>query len=290
MSVLLVTSDAHDGLFRDGEPGAPALDAALAARGIESRWVLWDDPEVDWAGAELICVRATWDYQERPQEFLAWAARLDQSRLLNGADVFTWNHDKSYLAELADVDGLPVVPTIAALGLDELRAAIDATGRSVIKPAVGAGGYGLLIAEDSADRRLLPVSVRRQVVQPVVTSIETVGEVSVFVVGGEAVCQVRKRPAAGELRVHEHFGGVSQPVELEPAPVGVALDAWRWLESKFGRELHYLRVDLLWWGDRWCVSELEAIEPGLYLDVVPDNADPFADLVRDTLARRHAGD
>ena len=27
------------------------------------------------------------------------------------------------------------------------------------------------------------------------------------------------------------------------------------------------------------VSELELIEPGLYLDVVPDNADAFADLV-----------
>jgi hypothetical protein len=27
------------------------------------------------------------------------------------------------------------------------------------------------------------------------------------------------------------------------------------------------------------VSELEATEPGLYLDVVPENAGPFADLV-----------
>ena len=33
----------------------------------------------------------------------------------------------------------------------------------------------------------------------------------------------------------------------------------------------------------WCVGELEAIEPGLYLDVLPATAEPFADLVVDRL-------
>jgi hypothetical protein len=37
-----------------------------------------------------------------------------------------------------------------------------------------------------------------------------------------------------------------------------------------------------WQGD-WVLSELEAIEPGLYLDVDPSNAAPFADLVRAAL-------
>ena len=40
MTVLLATS----GELPRGEPGAPALDAALATRGIEARWVVWDDP------------------------------------------------------------------------------------------------------------------------------------------------------------------------------------------------------------------------------------------------------
>ena len=31
--------------------------------------------------------------------------------------------------------------------------------------------------------------------------------------------------------------------------------------------------------ERWVVSELELIEPGLYLDVAPGNADPFAEMV-----------
>jgi hypothetical protein len=33
----------------------------------------------------------------------------------------------------------------------------------------------------------------------------------------------------------------------------------------------------------WAVSELELIEPGLYLDVEPANADRFAGLVRSLL-------
>ena len=49
--------------------------------------------------------------------------------------------------------------------------------------------------------------------------------------------------------------------------------------------MDYLRVDLLRWDGQWVVSELELIEPGLYLDVSPANAEPFADL----LAARAAG-
>jgi hypothetical protein len=50
--------------------------------------------------------------------------------------------------------------------------------------------------------------------------------------------------------------------------------------ARFGRPMDYLRVDLLQWDGAWAVSELELIEPGLYLDVSPANAAPFADLVR----------
>ncbi len=38
------------------------------------------------------------------------------------------------------------------------------------------------------------------------------------------------------------------------------------------------------WEDAWVVSELELIEPGLYLDVDPRAAGPFADLVRTWLS------
>ena len=74
MTVLLATS----GDLPSGEPGAHVLDAALAERGIDHAWARWDDPDVDWASADLAAVRSTWDYAGRPAEFVAWAASLDQ--------------------------------------------------------------------------------------------------------------------------------------------------------------------------------------------------------------------
>ena len=68
-------------------------------------------------------------------------------------------------------------------------------------------------------------------------------------------------------------------VDIDPEIAAVALQANDWLTQRFGRELDYVRVDLLSYGDAWVVSELEAIEPGLYLDILPANAEPFADLI-----------
>ena len=60
----------------DGEPGHQALDDAFARRGIDATWAAWDDPDVAWPEADLVAVRSTWDYMERLDQFLAWAARL----------------------------------------------------------------------------------------------------------------------------------------------------------------------------------------------------------------------
>jgi hypothetical protein len=274
VSVLLVTS-------RDlptGEPGAAALDDALAARGVDSRWVAWDDPTVDWASASLVVARSPWDYTERPEEFLAWARSLDQERLLNGADVFTWNHDKRYLLDLRR---LPTVPTAWVTSAAQLVAAVDDLGTAVVKPAVGAGGIGLSVLGAGLDQAAAEVHVEAGavVVQPLVTSIRTRGEVSVFVIDGVPVCQVVKVPVGAEVRVHEEYGGSSTVVPLDPACVDLAIAAMAEADARFGRRLAYGRVDMLWWEERWVVSELELIEPGLYLDVAPDNAYPFADLV-----------
>ncbi|NHA00447.1 hypothetical protein G5V59_11325 [Nocardioides sp. W3-2-3] len=95
-TVLLATYD----LMPDGEPGGDLLVEAFAERGVDARWARWDDPSVDWAGADLVAARSVWDYHRRLPEFLAWASRVEATTpLLNGAEVFGWNADKIYLAE-----------------------------------------------------------------------------------------------------------------------------------------------------------------------------------------------
>ena len=130
----------------------PRRGAAPAA-GSTRAWACWDDPAVDWAAADLVAVRSTWDYTERPEEFLAWARAVDgRTLLLNGADVFAWNHDKAYLAELGDgarrARRAPPTPSRSS------RAAVAAFGTAVVKPRVGAGGGGVIVVDDPADPRL----------------------------------------------------------------------------------------------------------------------------------------
>jgi glutathione synthase/RimK-type ligase-like ATP-grasp enzyme len=285
MTVLLATS----GDLPQGEPGAGALDAVLRDRGIDAAWARWDDPTVDWDAADLVAVRSTWDYVTRHAEFLAWTASLDQSRLLNGADVFAWNHDKRYLTELGD---LPAVPTMLAHDRTTLVEGVRRFGTAVVKPRVGAGGAGLLVVTDPDDPRLgRPVRSHPDypevdgpwVVQPLVDSIRTHGEASVYVLGGGVGQRFDKQPGEGDVRVNEEFGGRVRAVDTGDV-ADLVMRAYDAMTERFGRPMDYLRVDLLRWDGDWVVSELELIEPGLYLDVSLANAEPFADLVAARLA------
>lgn len=270
--VLLVTCSS----YADGEPGHEHLDAALAHRGIGSAWVSWDDPHVDWASAELVVVRSTWDYQERLTDFLGWAGSVGSS-LLHGVDVFRWNTDKSYLVELAEHGGVPVVPTASVDNPVDLRAAIARHQPAVVKPRVGAGGQGMVVVYDSGT--WLPVDGGPWIVQPLVASVMTEGEQSVFVLGGRPVSQVRKVAGQDDYRVHEHFGGSSFETPLDPEAALLAARTVAVCTELLGSELVYARIDLMRHDGELVVSEVEITEPGLYLDHVPANADLFADVL-----------
>jgi glutathione synthase/RimK-type ligase-like ATP-grasp enzyme len=272
--VLLVTSRQ----WAEGEPGHGALDAALTSQGLASRWVVWDDRDVDWTTAEVVAVRSAWDYEDRLGEFLGWASGVG-SALLNGVNVFRWNTDKHYLVELQEY-GLPVVPTVAASTVFDVRAAADRFGLAVVKPRVGAGGRGVEVVTDG--RVWLPQPDAQDgpwIVQPLVPSIHTEGETSVFVIGGHPVSQVRKLPSSADFRVHEQFGGTSRAVELSPEAALLAAEAIAAVVDLIGDEIVYGRVDMMRYDGRLVVSEVELTEPGLYLDVSPLNALPFADAV-----------
>ena len=268
MSVDLLLATSRD--WPQGEPGAAVLDAALAERGVAARWACWDDADVDWTGP-LVAVRSTWDYDARREEFMAWAGSVP--RLMNGADVFAWNTDKAYLVELAEA-GLPVVPTLVVDEEAGLPAAVDRFGSAVIKPRVGAGGRGVVVAGAE------PPGPGPWVVQPLVESIRTEGETSVFVLGGEPVSMVRKLPAGEEIRVHEHYGGTTVAVVPTDEATRLARHTVQAAARILGRRLDYARVDQMRLADGiLAVGELEVTEPGLYLEELPVNGAAFADLV-----------
>lgn len=271
-----------------GEPGHRWLDEALAVAGISARWVCWDDPDVDWAGS-LVAVRSTWDYHDRLGDFLAWASTVP--RLLNGSAAFVWNTDKAYLTELAAA-GIPVVPTVVVDGEEDLPAAIAAVWEqdeaAVVKPRVGAGGHGVTVFDGTdggpADLDEAGLEPGPWVVQPLVASVRTEGETSVFVLGGEPVSMVRKLPVGDEIRVNEEYGGTTVAVVPTQEATSCAHRAVQVVERILGVRLDYARVDLIRLADGvLAVSEVELTEPGLYLEELPANGAAFTALVASLL-------
>jgi glutathione synthase/RimK-type ligase-like ATP-grasp enzyme len=265
----------------DGE-GGPLLTEALAHRGVDAGWAVWDDPAVDWAGADLVAVRSVWDYHRRLPEFLAWARVVEQSTtLLNGAATFEANADKAYLLGLGSV---PTVPTVL-LEHEGLRAGLDAAlerwGTVVVKPRTGASGVGVVVADHVDDLRLAGLTTGPWLAQPLVDSVRTVGETSVYVFDGRALTQADKRPGGGadgdEIRVQEEYGGTTVAAPLDPERAALAERAVAAAAGPGGAA--YARVDLMLGDGGWCVSEVELIEPGLYLEVLAENAEHFADVV-----------
>lgn len=265
----------------EGEPGHEALDEALAARGITFAWHRWDDPLVEWSEARLVAVRSAWDYDARIADFLGWAHRVGPG-LLHGVDVFRWNTDKSYLLDLARL-GVPIVPSVLPEDLVELRAAVGRFGTSVVKPRVGAGGRGMQVIWEAES--YLPVRDPHYVVQPLVHSIFTEGELSVFVIDGRPVSSVRKVASRRDVRVHEQYGGTTSEIPLDPDLAVQAAEAIAACGELLGVQLVYGRVDFLFYEGRYVVSEVELTEPGLYLDVLPRNGEVFAAALAELLGR-----
>src|ERR1700712_1300814 len=223
----------------DGEEwaGTHHLLPALRERGIEGRWVVWDDAGVDWS-QHLVALRSTWDYEQRREQFLAWTRTLP--RVLNSATVFEWNTDKAYLPELA-ASGVPVVPTTAVGRLEGLLGAVAGFGHAVVKPSTGAGGRGVVVLDGSSGAAP-EFGAGPWVVQPLVESVRTEGETSVFVLDGQVVSQAQKVPALGEIRVHELYGGTTVATPVSDEAADLARRTVQAAEQLLGERLDYARV------------------------------------------------
>ena len=88
----------------------PLLEA-LRRAGMSAEVLAWDAPSEPPSPARVTVLRSTWNYPERPAEFLAWIERTAaRSSLFNPAPTLRWNTHKRYLLEL-ESRGVPVVDT-----------------------------------------------------------------------------------------------------------------------------------------------------------------------------------
>jgi glutathione synthase/RimK-type ligase-like ATP-grasp enzyme len=269
----------------EGDEDSPALVRALAARGIEARPAVWDDLSVDWAAFDLVVVRSTWDYAERRDAFVAWAAALP--RVLNELEVLTWNTDKRYLRELERA-GVSVVPTSFLEPGEPFEAP---HGRFVVKPAVSAGARHSAryepgrAAEARAHVARLHGLGRAVMVQPYLDGVETHGETGIVYIGGSYSHSVRKaalllpgQPPGEALYLEEQVER-ARPSEAECAVAEATLRV-------APEGLLYARVDLVPGPEGPVVLEVELTEPSLWLGYAPGAAERFADAIAAAVSRR----
>ncbi|HVU65090.1 MAG TPA: hypothetical protein VHC70_14005 [Phycisphaerales bacterium] len=247
------------------------MHAALREAGHEPVDVAWDDPEASVDGLDVLAIRSSWNYHERPEEFLRWIdAAAARTTLVNGASIVRWNIHKRYLLSLAEA-GVPVVPTrLTPRGREpagDVLGGMDLRHGCVVKPAIGAGSAGV--------RRFAPeeiggaawwirdLSSRVDVlVQPYLHGFQDPGERSLIWIDSAWTHAIRKRPRfAGE---HERVDASEDPTDRE---IGVARQAL----AAAPAGCRYARVDLVRDAEgRPAVSELELIEPSLYFVQSPD--------------------
>jgi hypothetical protein len=253
----------------EGDGDDDGLVGALRQRGLHARWLSWDDPET--LDADLVILRATWDYIDRLDEFVAWSTRV--RNLLNPPQVVVWNTDKRYLADLADA-GVPTVPSLFFARGEKIR--LPDADEVVVKPAIGVGSVGALRFSDPDEARAhaaaLQLEGRSVLVQPYDPRIED-GETALVFLGGRQSHAFTKGPILpppGQAPVFDESGTYAEETltpadpDFEVWDVGHAALAAGAAHLRIDvGDLLYARVDVI--GDRRDaqVLELELVEPSL---------------------------
>jgi hypothetical protein len=276
----------------DLDPDDAPLVAALRERGYEVSAPVWNDQSVDWSTFDLVVVRSTWDYTERPRDFRWWAQRVGQvTRLLNPPSVIAWNIDKTYQRTMESA-GLPIVPTIwmdpeRNFNARAIHTRFPAFGHFVIKPTVSAGSRdtGRYDAGETPSRALAITHVkdllgagRHVMVQRYLKQVDTVGETALVYFDGVLSHAVRKAPLLeGPYRAGEMDGVLYKEEVMTAREPSEALPT---LVPGVDGTLPYARVDLIPDDEgNPVVLELELIEPSLFFAQAPGSVERFVDTI-----------
>lgn len=280
VAILVPTPD----YYEKWQPAFARKAAALTAAGLIVEQRVWTDPG-DLSGHDLVLPLFAWGYQ---RDVAGWYGLLDRLeaealQVVNPVPVLRWNSDKAYLAELG-ARGVAVVPTVEVAALDDAGLAEAmaklAADEAVIKPAISGGADGThRIARGAPVPR--DAMGQRRLVQPLMPGILTDGEYSLFFFAGKFSHAIVKRPASGDFRVQEQFGGRETAWAASAAAQDLAAAA---LAAAPAPPV-YARVDMV--GDatgKLRIMELELIEPSLFLHHAPDGGAAFGHAVARVLS------
>ena len=294
--VALVTCAAYPELPADDQ----LLRAALHRQGVGAAAAVWNNPQEAWQEYDAIVLRSCWDYHLRPAEFRRWLDHLEQRAVrphppppppvYNDVPTVRWNMTKTYLRDL-EAAGVATAPTVwvPKRTATTLRSIVESVGweQLVVKPAVSATAYKTWRVERTRVReheaRFARLIAERDVmVQQFLPAVLSEGELSLVFLAGAFSHAVRKRPATGDFRVQEQFGGTVERAEVDPALTRQAAAA---VAAAPGKPL-YARVDGVVVDGRLVLMELELVEPTLFFGLDGAAADRLAIEIKRALEAR----
>lgn len=257
-------------------PSDELVAAHLRSQGVTVTAAAWDSLVPANIGDATVCVRSTWDYHTRVEEFRAWIAALGEHdvTVINPAETLRWNMDKEYLAWL-DAHGVPIPETrwIAPGSSINVRELLREAGweRAVLKPRVSATAFGTHLVSAGTvldDDQLRALGNSGALLQAFVPEIQSGGEMSLVFIDGGFSHAVIKRPSSSDFRVQHEFGGTAAPATATRA----LHDFGSRVLAAIPQPWTYARVDVVATGDGPLLMELELIEPDLFFTFDPDGA------------------
>ncbi len=284
--------------FPDLHDDWPLLRAALADAGVDAVTAVWNDPDVDWAGFDLVLVSGAWDNIHHVDEFLAWADGVAAAGVLvrNSPTTLRWNIDKHYLRDL-EQSGVPTVPTVwvePERGAPDVSSLTIPEGEVVVKPSVSGGGYRTARYEPHeheaarAHVRELVAAGRTAMVQPYEPRVDAEGETGLVYVGGvfshalHKDPMIRRRVGPSDSLIENQVVTASTATAAQLTVAGQALAA---AEALLGPTT-YARVDMVETRDAGpALLELELLDPVLFLVHHPVGAVTLARQLAGSLSR-----
>ena len=265
------------------------LKSAFESQGLKVDITYWDNPSYEWQQTKSVLFRTVWDYFERFDEFWEWLEQVKtKTRLINSYELIKWNIDKHYLRDLKNND-IQVVPTYFAdrgnnISLQEI-ANLNDWKHIVIKPAISASAFNTYkITNDEIEQKeqlfheLL--QTHDMLVQPFFPTISELGEASLMVFGGKFTHAILKKAKAGDFRVQDDFGGTVHDYNPTQEEIKFAEKVFQSCTSL----PIYGRVDIVWDSNKHIyLSELEIIEPELWIRNRPESANKIAEAVNKIL-------
>ena len=265
------------------------LKSAFEAQGLKVDITYWDNPSYEWQQTKSVLFRTVWDYFERFDEFWDWLEQVKtKTRLINSYELIKWNIDKHYLRDLKNND-IQVVPTYFAdrrnnISLQEI-ANLNDWKHIVIKPAISASAFNTykIINDEIEQKEQLfheLLQTHDMLVQPFFPTISELGEASLMVFGGKFTHAILKKAKAGDFRVQDDFGGTVHDYNPTQEEIKFAEKVFQSCTSL----PIYGRVDIVWDSNKHIyLSELEIIEPELWIRNRPESANKIAEAVNKIL-------